>query len=257
MKVGFSKPTQGEEERRDLFSRFRSMGYDGLQLKIGQYRDYIDDPEIFMSEWADYPGVGSGLIFASTLDDAGVASLRNVLRFGEMVGSERLIFCHTEPRETISKNDIRRFARTLSELGHEGRELGISLSLHHHYGHPVMHRADFEAFFDVADTDAVGLTLDTAHLIKSGIEDIAGIVEEFGDVLDNVHLKDIADGRFSVLGEGRIDFQPVFAALRAIGYDGWFCADEESEADLIQAMESCRRFIGTALLSQRRTTNHA
>jgi sugar phosphate isomerase/epimerase len=110
-----------------------------------------------------------------------------------------------------------------------------------------MHGEDFRWFFDAVVADAVGLTLDTAHLVKSGIEDIAGVITEFGVFMDNVHLKDFADGEFRVLGEGRIDFDPVFAALRKIGYDGWLCADEESGSDLLGAMETCRRFMRSPL----------
>ena len=35
MKLAFSKPTASEEETRLLFTRFRQVGYDGLQLKAG------------------------------------------------------------------------------------------------------------------------------------------------------------------------------------------------------------------------------
>ncbi len=39
----------------------------------------------------------------------------------------------------------------------------------------------------------------------------------------------------------------VLAALRALGYDGWLCADEESGSDLASAMTTCHRFITASL----------
>jgi sugar phosphate isomerase/epimerase len=73
-----------------------------------------------------------------------------------------------------------------------------------------MYRRDFDVFFDAVDDRTVTLTVDTAHLVKSGIDDIAGVLRDFREVIDNVHLKDIADGDFKVLGQGHIDFAPVF-----------------------------------------------
>ena len=75
----------------------------------------------------------------------------------------------------------------------------------------------------------VGLTIDTAHLVKSGINDIN-------------------DGEFRVLGNGQIDFAPVFAAVREIGYDGWMSADEESGADVIPAMGQCFQFLSEGIV---------
>lgn len=89
----------------------------------------------------------------------------------------------------------------------------------------------------------VGLTVDTAHLVKSGVSDIAGLIRDLRDVIDNFHLKDFADGCFRVLGTGDIDFGPVFAAILETGYDGWLSADEESGADVVEAMRQCYRFM--------------
>ena len=65
--------------------------------------------------------------------------------------------------------------------------------------------------------------------------------------IDNFHLKDFADGEFRVLGTASIDFDPIFAAIRDIDYDGWISTDEESGADLLEAMEHCLHFMKDGL----------
>lgn len=70
MKLAFSKPTASEEETQLLFTRFRQVGYDGLQLKAGQYMAYLDQPERFVDDWGQYPGSASALIVWGTPDDA-------------------------------------------------------------------------------------------------------------------------------------------------------------------------------------------
>jgi sugar phosphate isomerase/epimerase len=244
MKIGFSRPTLNNDERQVLFTTFGSYGYNGLQLKYQQYSEYIENPALFSETWGEHtPNIASGLIAGSRLDTAGIAQLRALFAFGQRVGSERIIFCHAEPRQRLSTSAIKGFARTLTELGKEAQQYGISFSLHHHYNQPVMYRNDFSLFFDTADEQFVKLTLDTAHLVKSGIEDIAGIIYEYRSVIDNVHVKDFAAGEFQVLGRGNIDFTSIFAALHDITYNGWLCADEESGSGLLDGMRTCAQFL--------------
>ena len=244
MKMAFSKPTTNADEQQLLFSHFRSAGYGGLQLKAGQYREYVTHPERFLEQWGDDArDLASGLITGGLLDKAGIADLRTLFKFAQAVGSERIIFCHAQPREGLSNADIQNYAHILSALGKEAQQYGIALSLHHHYNQPVMYRQDFAVFFDAVSDQAVKLTVDTAHLVKSGIDDIASVIRDYRTVLDNMHIKDIADHAFKVLGKGTIDFTPVFAALHDIGYQGWLCADEESGDDLAGAMETCAQFL--------------
>lgn len=241
-KLAFSKPTGSEEDTRLLFTTFHKAGYDGLQLKGGQYMPYLDEPERFVETWGEFDGIASALIAGCSLDDAGIAQLRRIFAFAEAVGSEIIVLCHGAGRDGLSDQDIRGFARQLSELGSEARDHGLRLSLHHHYQQPVMHRPDFDTFFGAAN-GMVGLTVDTAHLVKSGVDDIAEVIRSFAEVIDNFHLKDFSDGEFRVLGTGSIDFAPVFAAIHEIGYSGWVSTDEESGADVLPAMEQCHRFM--------------
>lgn len=248
MKLAFSKPTSSHEEQQQLFTHFRPIGYVGLQLKHGQYRDYIETPERFVEEWQHVPGAASALIAGGVLDEAGTKNLRKLFKFAQVVGTDRIVFCHAVSRQGLTNDDIRRFARALSDLGQEAQQHDTALSLHHHYDQPVMYRPDFDVFFDAVDDQAVGLTIDTAHLVKSGINDVAGVIRDFRHVIDNFHLKDYASGEWRVLGHGDIDFAPIFAAIRNTGYDGWLSADEESGSELLDAMQICHQYIEAALV---------
>ncbi len=244
MRTAFSQPTQTAEDQQVLFSHFHSSGYDGLQLKAIQYSAYVDQPMRFIETWGVHAGdIASGLISGGLLDETGITSLRALFRFARVVGSERVIFCHAQPRQGLSSSDLRRYAKILAELGQEAQQYGVSLSLHHHYNQPVMYRQDFEVFFEAVNDQPVRLTVDTAHLVKSGIADIAGIIRDYRQVIDNMHIKDFADGAFKLLGQGDIDFVPVFSTLHEIGYAGWICADEESGSDCLEAMEICTHFL--------------
>jgi inosose dehydratase len=257
VKLAFSKPTLDDDEQRVLFGAFRSAGYDGVQLKGSQFLRYVPRPGDFIRDWSPPAGAVSGLIAGGRLDEAGIEALRAILAFAGGVAVERVVFCHGEPRAAVSVADLRRYARTLSDLGEEALERhGVKLSLHHHFDQPVMHREDFDTFFDEVREGTVGLTLDTAHLVKSGIdgEAIVRLIRDLSGVLDNVHLNEFDGVEFRVLGEGTIDFGPIVSALREVGYDGWLCADEESGSELIHGMSACADFIRSLLHGGRNPT---
>ncbi len=179
------------------------------------------------------------------LDDAGVARLRGVIAFAVATGAERVVFCHDHPREGVAPADLRAYARILSAAGRDASGQGVALSLHHHFQQPVMHREDFGVFFSAADH--VGLTVDTAHLVKSGVTDVPALIRDFGPVIDNIHLKDYADGEWRILGRGTLNFKDIAAALADISYTGWLCVDEESPASLDEGLTASRTYLRDTL----------
>ncbi len=242
MTLAFSKPTRGVDDQRLLFDTYQAAGYEGLQLKGNQYAPYLDSPARFRDEWGDDPAHVSSLITMSPLDEEGTERLRGLFRFAEAVGAQRVVLCHDVPRAGLTDDDLVGFARLLSGLGRESSDLGVRLSLHHHANQPVMHRRDFDVFFDAVEDSAVALTVDTGHLVKSGVLDIAGLLRDLAPVIDNVHLKDYADGEFRLLGKGTVDFDGVPAALATL--DGaTLCVDEESRAEIGEGLEVSRRFL--------------
>jgi inosose dehydratase len=245
VKIAFSKPTRDLAGQRQLFERFRPAGYAGLQLKGNQYASQLDDPAAFRAAWGDTPGLTSALITMGRLDDPGVARLQDIIAFAQAVGAERVVFCHDHPRDGVTPADLRSFARTLSAVGRDASGAGVALSLHHHFQQPVMHREDFGVFFSAADH--VGLTVDTAHLVKSGVTDVPALIRDFAPVIDNIHLKDYADGEWRILGRGTLNFKDIAAALTDIGYPAWLCVDEESDAPLAEGLEASRTYLRNTL----------
>lgn len=240
MKLAFSKPTRNDEQQRELIGSFRECGYEGLQLKLGQYSAYLDDPTSIFSHYPRLEGAISGLIVGTRPDDeASVAQLRQVTRFANRVAADLIVVVPGGAREGLGRDDIAAIADQFAALGREAADTGARLTLHDHADSPLMLPEDHEIFFERDSETPYGLTVDTAHLVKSGVTDVAGLIRRFGASIDNFHIKDIADGEWAVLGDGEIDFGPVFQAIHDIGYDGWVSCDEESGSELRGALEQC------------------
>ena len=92
-----------------------------------------------------------------------------------------------------------------------------------------------------------GACVDAGHFIRSG-EDPAEAVRRLGPRVHGVHLKDFRrEGFFAegcILGEGKLDLDAFFRALRAVGFgpDAALSLEyEESPDDPIPAVEACLR----------------
>jgi inosose dehydratase len=249
LQYAFSRPTATPEEEQALIGGYRQAGYDGLQLKWSQYTPYIHNSAAFTERWGQPQGIASALITGGTLlDDDSKEQLRQLYRFAGQVGTEVIVYCHAVSRKDVTTEQIASFAGLFEELGKEARQQGLQLSLHHHYDQPLMYREDFDIFFSrVKDATNVGITIDTAHLVKSGIDDVAEVIRTFAPYINNFHMKDFAQGEFQILGHGAIDFAPIFQAVREIDYKGWISADEESGGGVALGMQECISFMKTGL----------
>jgi L-ribulose-5-phosphate 3-epimerase len=80
----------------------------------------------------------------------------------------------------------------------------------------------FEQLLSRFDFPASQLTLDIGHLHCQGEVPIAEQIRRWSDRLVNVHLEDMRRGvhEHLMFGEGEIDFRPVIAELKAVGYQG-------------------------------------
>ena len=228
-----------------LVSTFRQEGYQGLQLKGAQYTAYLAEPERALEELGSDPGIYSAVITGDSIDDEGRERIRRTIDFAAGVGAERIVFCHGHPHDGVDAAQRREFAQTLTEIARESVDRGVAFSLHHHTDQPVMVLEDFREFFDGLEPGVLGLTVDTAHLARSGIADLPAFIDEFGPFVDNLHLKDYtrATDEWRLFGEGDLDLTGVLDALDRAGYAGWLCVDEESAASLPEGLSRSRDWL--------------
>jgi inosose dehydratase len=114
--------------------------------------------------------------------------------------------------------------------------------IHPHMGTMVENGADVQR---VLDGSWIGLCVDTGHLVAAGADPVAITVANPSRVR-HVHLKDVdaakaarvvagevsfsdavADGMWTVLGEGSVDVRAMIEALENAGSQGWYVLEQD------------------------------
>lgn len=152
-----------------------------------------------------------------------------------------------ENKPVFSEEEWISFLDGIQKLGELAAEKGMKIVYHHHMGTGIQTTEEIARLMDETDSEKVSLLYDTGHLVFSG-EDHLEVLNKYMDRIHHVHLKDVRadvaakvrednlsflravkEGVFTVPGDGRIDFKPVFKALSQAGYKGWFVVEAEQD----------------------------
>lgn len=149
-------------------------------------------------------------------------------------------------RPKLGDFDISAYGRRLTLLAEHCAEQGVPLTFHHHMGTAVETEAEIDQLMN-ATGEAVGLLLDTGHLVFAG-GDNTSVISKYGSRINHVHAKDIRPnilkttdrnmhsfldcvlrGVFTVPGEGMIDYEEIMRRLFGCGYEGWIIVEAEQD----------------------------
>jgi inosose dehydratase len=130
----------------------------------------------------------------------------------------------------------------LDRIAERAAERGVTAVVHPHIGTMVENADDVQR---VLDGSAIGLCIDTGHLAAAGADPVA-ITLANPTRVGHVHLKDVdaakaarvvsgevgfgdavADGMWTVLGEGSVDVVAMIEALEGSGYTGWYVLEQD------------------------------
>lgn len=149
-------------------------------------------------------------------------------------------------RQKLADFDVAAYGRRLTALAEHCAEAGVPLTFHHHMGTAVETEQELDALMN-ATGEAVGLLLDTGHMVFAG-GDNASVIAKHGKRINHFHAKDVradiladvdrqADsfldcvlrGVFTVPGDGMIDYGAIMKQLFDCGYEGWLIVEAEQD----------------------------
>ncbi|MER7243828.1 sugar phosphate isomerase/epimerase [Kribbella sp. NPDC000426] len=131
----------------------------------------------------------------------------------------------------------------LDKLSAAAAASGVLATIHPHVGTMVENSDDVER---VLSGSAIGLTLDTGHLLIGGVDPVALAVKHT-DRIRHTHLKDVdatwaarvqagtisytdavRQGMYRPLGAGDIDIATIVTTLENSGYNGWYVLEQDT-----------------------------
>ncbi|MFK8081722.1 MAG: myo-inosose-2 dehydratase [Granulosicoccus sp.] len=238
----------------------REIGYTGVE----RGRRMPQDTEELRSYLADNAlslcgGWCSGNLMNSTVDEEKSAIEQQVKQFVAL-NSPCLVYAEcsntiqgnqsigVNDRPKLTRDDIVRYAKKLSELASWTADQGLTLAYHHHMGSMVEDQDDIDWLMQ-ASSEHVCLLFDTGHLHFGGA-DVMRTLDTWGHRVHHVHFKDVREdimltarrknlsfldaviaGAFTVPGDpqGCIDFQAVTTLLKKQNYSGWLVVEAEQD----------------------------
>ncbi len=149
-------------------------------------------------------------------------------------------------RAHLPKGEWSRFGQRMTALAERMQREGLRMAYHHHMGTVVQSAQDIDDL--MANTgDAVGLLLDTGHLMYAG-DDPAQVATRYARRIVHVHCKDVRrevlahcrnrdssflnavlEGVFTVPGDGMVDYRSVLEPLARSGYQDWLVVEAEQD----------------------------
>ena len=128
----------------------------------------------------------------------------------------------------------------LAGVEERAQEIGVKALIEMHHGTIAASASAALRLVERYDPAYIGVIHDCGNMVYEGHEDYRCGLEMLGPYLGHVHVKNAAFDRpagggvwrprWAPLRDGVVDFAALFAALRAVGYDGWVVVEDFSQA---------------------------
>ena len=190
-----------------LLSVAQQIGVDHLELFDDQFSVFMSERDrMLVQEEIDAAGVSVPATYTDHFeDDEAVA--REIFEFGQQMG---LQFFSCTPEEP-----------TLRLLNRLVPEYEIGIALHNPGPGPDESYVRLDEVTAVLERfEQIGVCVDIGNFARAGVDPVDALRQLRGRIHE-LHVKDVtSEGAYTLLGEGIIDLDAVFAELRDSGFDG-------------------------------------
>lgn len=241
LKVGCAAITwNGRDE--EAIQQIAALGYPGVQLRANVIQEHPDPgtlKDALEKHKLTLVALSSG---SAPLDPAkekdAIEEHAQHAKYLEGAGGKYLQVIgagNVKGGQAWTAADYKRQGELLTEIGKRAAEHGVKLGFHNHMGTIGQTPEATDAILAAADPNYVKLELDVAHYLQGG-GDPAAAVKKYERRLLFLHLKDVVDSKdtkggyqFVELGQGKVDFKALFAALEAAHFRGWGIVELDGE----------------------------
>jgi inosose dehydratase len=163
---------------------------------------------------------------------------------GRSIQGDRSKPLATKPK--LSGDEMKAYARRMTEFGEWCAGQGMPLSYHHHMAAVVETEQELDSFMNHSGP-GIPLLFDAGHMAFAG-GDVLRVIDKHHKRISHVHTKDVrmdvinkldrtkesfldavVKGAFTVPGDGSLDFEAIVTKLASYGYQGWFVVEAEQD----------------------------
>ncbi len=157
----------------------------------------------------------------------------------------------------LTESEWRRFITGLNRFVAIAAGEEVRVVYHHHMGTVVQGEADLHRL--LAAVPELSLLLDAGHLAFAGIDPVA-IAKRYAARIAHVHLKSVrpevaervrreswsfyravANGVFTIAGDGCVDYPAIFKILARADYRGWLVVEAEEDPVKVRALPKAKK----------------
>jgi sugar phosphate isomerase/epimerase len=225
-----------ERPMDEILDRVAAAGYDGVQFS-GDYGDRSP------AETADALAERDLAVTAAHVDlDAMEADPVGVVDDQRTIGADGAVVPWLGAEHFETRDDAEATAERLDALAAELADADEEFDLHYHnHDHEFVDVDGTNGFEAFAETSSVLLEPDVGWIHTAGYDPV-DILERYGDRVEVVHMKDMADGEFAEIGEGDVDMQACADAARAIDAE-WLVYEHDQPADPAASIDTGAAFL--------------
>ncbi len=209
-----------------------AAGFTGIQLRaptLDQYPDPHALRDLLARHKLTFTALSSGLtpLDPAKRKDTIDEHVRHAAYMQKAGGMYlQLISAWAKPGQTFTAADYKLQGQIFTEIGKRIADYGIKLGFHNHMNSIGQPPEAVDAILEASDPKYVYLELDTAHYLQGGGDPVEAIRKYHSRILF-MHFKDVKNAptksgyEFVELGQGRLDFPAIIAALGRIRFNGW------------------------------------
>ena len=157
----------------------------------------------------------------------------------------------------LTNAEWKKFISGLKRLAAIAAREEMRIVYHHHMGTVVQCEADLHRL--LAAVPAISLLLDAGHLAFAGIDPVA-VAKRYAARIAHVHLKSVrpkiadrlrregwsfyravANGVFTIAGDGCVDYPAIFKILARADYRGWLVVEAEEDPVKVPALPKAKK----------------
>ena len=187
-----------------------------------------------------------GMKLISSHNGLSPENLDEVVGAAAEAGLQYLVIPSLSHNMLSTLDGLKQAADFMNTAGEKCRENGMKLGFHNHWAEfePVEGEIPYEVFLNNTDPELVTYEMDLAWITRSG-NDPVDYFKRFPGRFELLHVKDLSEAKEdTTLGEGTIDFTPIFDEIATAGMKYFFVEQDRCRTHTpLESIEISRNYL--------------